>query len=104
MGDADELDPPGGELRVELVEIEPAVVVDGQVVELRALLLAQELPGNDVRVVLHLRDQHHVAGGDVLPPPGEAHEVDRLGDVAGEDRLLELAADELRDPLLRPLI
>ncbi len=67
---------------VELVERELALVGHGQVAQLGARLLAQELPGHDVRVVLHVRDHHLVAGRDVLAPPRVRHEVDRLGRVA----------------------
>ena len=90
------------ELRVELLQRQLAALVDLQVAQLRAALAAQHLPGHDVRVVLHLRDQHRVAGADVRPAPGVGDEVDRLGHVLREDRRLRLGADEGGDPSRAP--
>ena len=56
------------ELRVELLQRELAALVDLQVAQLRAALAAEHLPGDDVRVVLHLRDQHRVAGPTFARP------------------------------------
>jgi hypothetical protein len=57
------------ELRVELLQRDLAAGVDLEVAQLRAALAAQHLPRHDVRVVLHLRDQHRVAGADVRAAP-----------------------------------
>ena len=74
------------ELRVERLERQPPLLVDLQVAKRGAALAAEHLPGDDVRVVLGLGDQHRVAGADVRAAPGVGDEVDRLGDVLGEDR------------------
>ena len=74
-----------------------------QVAQPRAALLAEELPGDDVRVVLHLGDEHLVALAHVLAAPGVGDQVDRLGHVAGEDRGAGLPAHEGGDPLARAL-
>ena len=49
--------------------------------------LAEQLPRHDVRVVLHRRDEHLVAGADVGVAPGARDQVDALGGVAREDDL-----------------
>ncbi len=79
-------------------ERELAVLVDLQIAELGAALAAEHLPGNDVRVVLHLGDQHGVAGAHIRTAPRVGDEVDRLGDVLGEDRRLRIAVREGGDP------
>ena len=61
MREGDELDVAARELGVELLERELAALVDLQVAQLGAALAAEHLPGDEVRVVLHLRDQHRVA-------------------------------------------
>src|SRR3546814_10728781 len=49
--------------------------------------IAQELPGHDVGVVLHLGD-HHLVARLQLAAIAVGYEVDGLGDVAGEHDLL----------------
>ena len=53
--------------------------------QLRTRFLRQQLPGHDVAVMLHLREQDFVAGFDVLRAPGLGHEVDALGGAASEN-------------------
>ncbi len=53
----------------ELVERHLAAVVDRRHGEPRPALGAEELPGDDVRVVLELGDQHLVAGADARGGP-----------------------------------
>ncbi len=60
------------ELRVELLQRQLAALVDLQVAQLGAALAAEHLPGNDVRVVLQLGDQHRVAGAHVRAIAGLA--------------------------------
>ena len=45
------------------------------------------LPGDEVRMVLELRDEDDVARAEVGEPPRVRDEVDRLGRVADEDDL-----------------
>ena len=49
--------------------------------------LGELLPGDDVRVVLHLGEHDPVARADVGVTPGAGDQVDRLGHVADEDDL-----------------
>jgi hypothetical protein len=81
-----------------------AAGVDLEVAQLCTALAAEDLPGDDVRVVLHLRDQHGVAGVDVRTAPRVGDEVDRLCDVLREDRAPRLCADERGDPPARAVV
>ena len=99
------------ELRLELeqhlehVEAQHAVIGDRDELEVAVLLLDEELPRNEVRVVLHLGEHDHVAAADRLATPRVRHEVDRLGGVAREDDLVRVRrADEPRDLGARLLV
>ena len=78
--------PRDGDL-VERVELQLAEVVDRDVRELGAGLLGDELPRDEVRVVLELGDHDDVAGAEVLEAPRVRDEVQRLGRAAREDHL-----------------
>ena len=83
---------------VEHVLAQDPVVGDRDELEVRVLLLGEDLPRDEVRVVLHLGQDDHVAARDVLPAPRVGDEVDRLGRVAHEHDLVRvLGADERRD-------
>ena len=87
----------GDELRarrehaLEHVEVDVARLVEGDDREARALLLAEHLPGHDVRVVLEAGDEDLVARADVRAAVGLGHEVDGLGGAAQEDDFVRLA-------------
>ncbi len=83
-GDQLRLEP---EEHLEHVLTEHAVVGDRDELEVRVLLLGQDLPRDQVRVVLHLGEDDHVAPADVAPAPRVGDEVDRLGGVPGPDDL-----------------
>ena len=87
MGERDELrlEP---EQHLEHVEAEDAVVGDRDELEVAVLLLDEELPRDEVRVVLHLGQDDLVAARDVAAAPRVRDEVDRLGGVAREDDLV----------------
>ena len=55
--------------------------------KLAPVRLRDELPGDEVRVVLELGDDDDVAGAEVVEAPGVGDEVDRLGRAAREDDL-----------------
>ena len=76
----------GGDL-VQRIQPDLAVVVQGKHAEVRAHPLGHVLPGDVVRVVLELGDDHEIAGTEVVQAPGVGDEVDRLGRVAEEDDL-----------------
>ena len=73
----DEPGPRPEELLV-LLQQQLAPVVDGDDAKDGSLLLAQELPRDDVRVVLHRREDDLVSGLEGGPPVALRHEVDRL--------------------------
>ena len=83
----DDLDVPALRDLVERVQLQLAVVVDRDVREGRAGLLGDELPRNEVRVMLELGDHDHVAGAEVVEPPRVGDQVDRFGRAAREDHL-----------------
>jgi len=85
--DRNDLDVAARELLVELVQQEPALVVDAHPVEYRAGATRRDLPWHEVRVVLHLGDQDAVARAEIGAAPRVGDEVERLGGVAREDRL-----------------
>ena len=61
----------------ELFEPQLIHVVDSRDAQSRAAALAQQLPGHDVGVVLHLGDEDFIAGLQALPVAGRDH-VDGL--------------------------
>ena len=69
MGEGHELHVARGQQRVEVVERDAPLVVDGEVLEARAGLLAEDLPRDDVGVVLHLGKHDRVALADIAPAP-----------------------------------
>ena len=89
---------PGIEQVLEPVERQRLRVRQLDVANGRALLRRQPLPGDEVRVVFHLREQNLVPLEYIRAPPRVGNEVDRLGCVAGEDDTLGRGrVDELRD-------
>ena len=68
-------------------EVELARVGDGGGHDLGPRGLGHELPGHDVGVVLHLRDEDLVAGAELGAEEALRHEIDALGGVADEDEL-----------------
>ncbi len=85
--DADQLGRSGQKL-VERIEVELPVLEYRNVRKLGLAVLAEQLPGDDVRVVLHLGQHHEVAAIDVLASPRVGDQIDRGGGVRREDRLL----------------
>jgi hypothetical protein len=56
--------------------------------------LADQVPGHQVGVVLHLGQENFVAGPQVAQPPGIGHQVEGLGGVAHEDNLALLGPNK----------
>ena len=89
-GQRDDLGALGDQL-VDVGQVEVTVVGEPEPAQLGALALGEQLPRDDVGVVLHLGDHHAVAGPTCeRAGPGErvGHEVERLGGVLGEDHLV----------------
>ena len=104
MGERDELEV---EPQQHLEDVEPqlAVVGDRDELQVAVLLLDEELPRDEVGVVLHLGEDDGVAAADVAPTPRVRHEVDGLGRVAGEHDLVAVGrVDEPGDDRPCPLV
>ena len=94
VGDGDELGTTLEERR-EGIHVEPPLGVDRRPVDGGPGALGELLPGNDVRVVLHLGQDDAVAGTDVGVAPRPGDEVDRLGGVADEDHLAAVSGADV---------
>ncbi len=75
----------GGEERVELIERERAVVVHRHKAQPCAGAFRDQLPGHEVAVVLHFREENHIACPQELPTPSVRDEIDALGRPTGKD-------------------
>ncbi|ENN89137.1 hypothetical protein RHSP_61761 [Rhizobium freirei PRF 81] len=87
MGDGDELGPLRQAL-LEILDMERALVVDGHPDELGTLPLADEVPGDDVGVMLHDRDDNLVALAKLRHAPAVGDRVDRFRRVLGKDDIV----------------
>src|SRR5262245_3492291 len=86
MGDGD--DPrPRSQQAFKLLELEFAAIIDGRNPQLCSLLRAQNLPGNDVGVVLHLSDQYFVSCTDVRTAVSLRNQVDGFRSPAHKEDL-----------------
>jgi hypothetical protein len=78
--------------RIEFAQVEHAFIAgDGHVGELRAGALGEQLPRHEVAVMLHFREQNHVAGLEIFRAPGTGDQVDALGGAARENDFLGAA-------------
>ena len=86
VADVHEADQPGAvvELGPEIVEIELTGLGDPDMAQDTAGALGQQLPGHEIAVVLHHREQHLITGLEVGVSPGARHQIDRLAGVTGE--------------------
>jgi hypothetical protein len=97
VDEGDELRPARQQL-IERVEIELSVVEHRHVGEFSLAVLTEDLPRDDVRVVLHLGQHDEVAAPDVLAAPCVGDQVDRRRRVRRKDRLLRRRAKPVGDP------
>ena len=93
---------------VEPVERQPALGVDGDEAQFQVEPLGEELPGDEIRVVLHFGEQDHVARAQELSAPRLRDKVDALGRPAREDDFLrqrraEIAGDLRARGLVSPV-
>src|ERR1700734_3868786 len=75
---------PGVEELLILVEENLSAVVHGDHPQARTLLTSELLPGDDVGVMLQVRNDDFVTGENILPAPGLCHEIDGFGSAAHE--------------------
>ena len=91
--------------RIQTAEVELPLIVERNQLEAGTRPLGDVLPGDEVRVVLELGDDHEVAGPEVHQPPGVGDEVQALGRVSREDDLLRRRrVDEAGHGLARALV
>jgi hypothetical protein len=76
-----------GDQPVEGINIQLALVRDRDRAKPSAGLLADQLPGQQVGVMLQDSYQHLVAGPERAPPPALGHQIDGLGRAPGEHDL-----------------
>jgi hypothetical protein len=74
-----------GQLRLEILDIQAAIVRNPDMAQDTTGALSQKLPGHQVAVVLHHREQHLVSFTEIGIAPAASHEVDRLTGIARED-------------------
>ena len=85
MGHREQLHLAGQDL-LDAVQVEQADIAgNGQVNQLSPRALSQQLPGNDIAVVLHLGEHDPVTGFDVLRAPRLGDEIYALGGAAREN-------------------
>ena len=89
VGEGDELGPEVEE-HLEHFELQNAVIGDRNEFEVAVLLLDEDLPRNQVGVVLHLGQYDRVAAADVASTPGVGDEVDRFGGIPDEHDLVRV--------------
>ena len=87
MRDANQEDSVIDEVK-QRVELDLTHVVDRRDDQLRAGLLANQLPGHDVGVVLEVRDQDLVTGLQARAAQALCNQVDRLGGATRQDNLI----------------
>ena len=73
------------EQRRQLFEIQRPVIAHRHKAQPRARSFRQQLPRHEIAVVLHLREQNHVAFANKFSAPCLGDEVDALGRPARED-------------------
>ena len=101
VGDVDEADqfnPPIEQL-MEGFQVQRAVLVHGADHQFTARGLGAKLPGDDIGVMLHGRDEHAVTGLQLAAAPTVGDEVDAVGAAHGVNDFVALRAEETGDDL-----
>ena len=75
----------GREQRLKGIEVQAPFVRDGAHLDNNTRTRLQELPGNDVRMMLHLRQDDFIAIVQESLAEGGCHEIDALCGASGED-------------------
>ena len=93
------------EQRLDRFDVHLAVRVHGRNPEPRAGLFADDLPWNDVGMMLEVGDEHLVAGHQQRPRIALRDQIDRFGRAAHENDLVARARiDEPHQPVARSLV
>src|SRR5262245_35104722 len=77
-----------------LVEEKFAIITNRHDAQHRSGLFAQHLPGNNVGVMLHCREDDFIAGAKVGATPALGDEVNSLGGAPDEDDFARLSSAE----------
>ena len=104
VGDGDDFTALGKQF-FEFVEEEFARFVDGGDLDRGALFFGEHLPGDDIGVVLDVRNDNLISGADMATAIALGDEVDGLGGASHEDDLGVFGGvDKLADAPARPLV
>ncbi len=88
MGDCDKLGTLGQAL-FEFLDMEHALVIHRREDKLRALSLPDEMPGNDIGVMLHDRQEDFIALADIWHAISISDRIDRLSSVLREHNFVD---------------
>ncbi|MNI18140.1 hypothetical protein D3C73_715370 [compost metagenome] len=94
----------GGHRRAQCVQVQRAVGGDLGHADGRAGALGHQLPRHDVGVVLHARNQDHVAGLQPRQGPGVRNEIDREGGAAAQHQVVAAHVEETGQLVARALV
>src|SRR5438105_11769997 len=90
------------EQRRKLVERESAIVPDRHETQLGASSLGQQLPGHEVTVMLHFREEDHITSANKFPAPCLRDKIYAFGSSTGENYFVGTGgAQVVRHPLSR---
>src|SRR5262249_443192 len=84
------------EKTLECIENQLSLVIDRCYPQLCSLLIAKELPGDDIRVMLHRRDEHLIVRAHVDATVGLCHQVDGFGRATDKDDFAPASSSEKR--------
>src|SRR5882762_661335 len=73
------------------VQAQQAIITHGDKLQVSTSALGQQLPGDEIAMVLHLGQNNQITSMNILCPPAIGHKIDALGGVACENDLLALA-------------
>ena len=93
-----------GHRRVQRIQVEAAVGQDLGHADGCPGALRDQLPRHDVGVVLHARDQDHVAGLQARQGPRIGHQVDREGGAAAQHQFVGTHVEEARQGAARAFV
>src|ERR1700720_3990393 len=86
--------------RWQLIERESAIVANRNETQSSTNSFSQQLPGDEVAVMLHFREKNHIPGPYKFSAPRLFHQIDAFSSPASEDDLVSVrCTDVIRHPL-----
>src|SRR5439155_25917693 len=76
----------------KFVKQQLALIIDGSNLKLGAFFFAQNLPGHDIRVMLHGSDEHFVSSANLAAPVSWRDQVDGSGCAPNKNDLARTGA------------